>query len=258
MPEIPSPKTLLSGTGMIAVGVISVLFWQSDNVSLWWVFALGSSGWIVSLVLKLAWAVPLNKVIVTGLNRLAGESAGKLVSWIYIGLLTGIFECGVTYLFVVKSRLKTSDWNQAVAFGIGFGATEAVVLGLVSFIGSLVTILSFDHSNADEKKKIIKAANRGTALILLPIVERITALVIHAFSCVLIVYGVHTRHAIWFWLSFAFKSAIDSFAMWGIVDFQVKESTTRLAQFNLLIAGLAAVALLGMWLLHQKFLSLAT
>lgn len=253
MPEIQSYKRLLSGAGMIAAGIISGLFWQSGNVSIWWVFILGSIAWLISLVLKVSWAILLNKIIVSGINRLAGESVGKWFSWLYIGILTGIFECGVTYLFVVKSQLKIADWNQAVAFGIAFGATEAMVLGLVSFIGTLVTILRFDHSNPDEKKNIPKAIKQDIAIIVLPITERITTLVIHAFSCVLIVYGVHAQEAIWFWISFTFKSAIDSFAMWGIVDFQVKQSTTRLAQFNLMIAAFAAIALLGMWLLHQKF-----
>jgi uncharacterized membrane protein YhfC len=35
-----------------------------------------------------------------------------------------------TLLFALRTRLKAADWDEAVTFGIGFGAMEAFLLGL--------------------------------------------------------------------------------------------------------------------------------
>lgn len=180
---------------MILVAVIAVSFWQRGKPSLWIFVGIGALAWAVAVTLKVAWAVPTNKLVHSGLNQVLGKAIGEPLFWVYIGLLTGIFECGIKQLFVIKTRLKEADWNQAVAFGIGFGAMEAFLLGAVSFIGLLMVIVFFEHIPAEAKDQIAKGLGDNFAVIPLPIVERIIALLVHVFSSVLIVYGVQVKQA---------------------------------------------------------------
>ena len=52
----------------------------------------------------------------------------------YVGIRTGLFECGAKYLAVERTRLRDASLDEATAFGVGFGATEAVLLEIPSLI----------------------------------------------------------------------------------------------------------------------------
>lgn len=253
MLQPPSPLFLLSGIGMMLVAVAAVLLWQRGKAPLWAFVGFGALAWVVAVALKAAWAVPTNEYVHSGLQHLLPQSLAEPVFWLYIGLLTGIFECGVTQLFAVKTRLKKSDWNQAVAFGIGFGGVEAFLLGAVSFIGLLAVIVFFERIPAETRTEVIKALGDSPASIPLPIVERVTALLVHIYSCALIVYGTLVKEWRWFWFSFAYKTAVDAFAAWGILSFGVKESVAKMAQFEGMLLIFPVLALIGLWALKRKF-----
>lgn len=253
MSQPPSPLFFLSGIGMMLVAVTAVLLWQRGKPSLWLPVGIGAMAWAVAVVLKVAWAVPMNKLVHSGLNQFLGKAVSEPLFWLYIGLLTGIFECGVKQIFVAKTRLRNADWNQAIAFGIGFGAMEAFLIGAVSFIGLLAVIIFFEQIPAETKTQLAEAIGDSPALIPLPIIERIIALLVHTFSSVLIVYGVMVKQLRWFWLSFAYKSAVDAFAAWGILAFGVRESAVKLAQFEVMVSVFAIVALIGLWVMRSKF-----
>lgn len=57
---------------------------------------------------------------------------------------------------------------------------------------------------------------RGLISILLPVIERVSTLMIHVLSSVLLVYAVRMRQQRWFWLAFAYKTAVDGVAGWAL------------------------------------------
>jgi uncharacterized membrane protein YhfC len=249
----PSALFLFGGAGMIGVGILAVLLWQRRKPSLWPAVGLGAAAWAVSVALKFAWAVPTNAWIHRQLRHLLGATAAEPLFWLYIGLLTGIFECGITWLFVARSRLKKAGWNESVAFGIGFGAMEAVVLGAVSVIGLLAIILFFDQIPAADRSAVVRSLGGSSAVIPLPVVERAATLAIHCLSCVLIVYGVRMAQWRWFWLSFAYKTAVDTWAGWTVLSFGAKESVMKLAQMEAQAAVFGVIGLVGLAALKPKF-----
>jgi uncharacterized membrane protein YhfC len=129
-----------------------------------------------------------------------------------VGSLTGIFEVGITYLLLqlgAKRRGK-APWRSALAFGIGFGAVEALLLGinpLVSVIIALVSpaALPFDALQA---LSILNNPLWGAA----GVVERFFTIWIHVVCNVLIFYAIAVRQPKWFWLSFAYKTVLDTIA----------------------------------------------
>jgi len=238
---------------MITVGVVAMLYWRRRSQAPWGDFWLGALAWCVSVALKFVWAAPTNRFIHRWLEQsLPGWLASPLFE-LYVGLLTGIFECGFTLLIVRKTRLRSAGWNSAIAFGVGFGAIEAIMVGLLNFVGTLASILYWEQLAEAERTTVAAQTAMGVPAILLPAVERFVTLVIHVFSCILIAYGVRARQEVWFWMSFTYKSAVDAFAAWSIVSSQLTKSLTGLIILEMVVAAFAALGLMGLASMRRRF-----
>lgn len=213
-----SPIMLLQGAGMVAVGIAFVLYWRlSKRISIA-PFLIGAIAWFVTVSLKLGFALLLNNRIQHLLSGALRPSVADPLYWLYIGLLTGVFECGL--LLTLWRRIRTYDFNTAVAFGIGFGAIEAVMLG----ISSLTVVALAIAAPALLPKQIVESLAVSAWMIPAPIVERIVAVFAHIFSCVLIIRSAGRNRLGYFWIAFAYKSLIDAVAAWAQLGF--KANTT--------------------------------
>jgi uncharacterized membrane protein YhfC len=249
----PSFLFAFSGLGMIAVALIAVFFWQPSKRSmLLRFFLLGALAWIVGVSLKIAWAIPTNSTVRSSCDSIFGAGPGVLIYSLYIGLLTGVFECGVTYLFSSKTRLKKSEWQECVAFGIGFGAIESFLLGLVDLVSIVVVICFFDFIPSSVRANLV---GRYSELwtIPVPILERASTLLIHVYASVLILYGVRVCQNRWFWYSFFFKTGIDAFACWSVIIWKIKVTTSAYLQFELIIFLVALASVAGLRALKPRF-----
>ena len=101
----PSASYSLTGVGMIAVAVISVILWKRGRMASWAAFGLGALAWVASVALKVAWAVPVNPLVWKGLHAVLPPRLADPSFWLYVGLLTGVFKCGIALLFVRRTRL---------------------------------------------------------------------------------------------------------------------------------------------------------
>ncbi len=106
--------------------------------------------------------------------------------------MTGIFECGVTLGFASIRKIRAARWKEAVGFGLGFGAIEAFWVGLIAFVLVLLILLVPDKLPPELSQSVIPR-EQSFLVIPAPIIERITTIFIHAFSCLLIVYAVQFR-----------------------------------------------------------------
>ena len=50
--------------------------------------------------------------------------AGDVAFWIYIGLLTGVFECFAALLLLRRTKIMLGSPREVVAFGLGFGGVD--------------------------------------------------------------------------------------------------------------------------------------
>lgn len=206
-PAAVPPLALLSGIGMIVVALGFAAYAVRRQLG-WGALALGALAWGVTVALKFAWAIPCNPPIYSAVHHTMPSLCDPLFM-VYVGALTGVFEVGLVALLLYATRLGKAAWPCALAFGIGFGAMEALFFGVVSLSSTLSSMLiSMLHPPAPEV-----AARLGNILWLTaPVVERLAAIFIHTCANVLIFYAVKTRQARWFWLAFGCKTAVDAVA----------------------------------------------
>ncbi len=207
MSPILSPLALLGGTGMILVALGFIVYALVRRLG-WKYLLFGMLMWIVTVAVKFAIAIPFNGAVYRVLNPLGAP--GDLLFDLYVGSLTGFTEVLIVWLILRYTRLGQVPWERALAFGIGFGAVEALLLGLGSFLTMLIGIMTPEAIPPDALAQIAAANNPLVSLA--PIVERFFTIWIHIFCNVLLFLGAVKLQSRWFWLSFIFKSLLDAWA----------------------------------------------
>jgi len=242
-----NPLFLLSGAGMIAAGAGAVLYWALKKKLSIVPFLLGGAAWFVSVALKAGFAIAFNGKVQSLLNGWFRESAAGPLFWLYIGLLTGIFECGLVLLVTLWPKVRDYDFNQAVAFGAGFGATEAILLGLGSFAAVIAAMVM-----PDKMPKVLMDSFSGSAWVIpAPVVERVFAVIVHVFSCVLILQGARQKRWPLFWASFIYKTLIDAIAAWSQLSFKV-DTLGHIWAVEAIVAAFGVIGLLGLIRLQRQ------
>ena len=89
-----------------------------------------------------------------------------------------------------------------------------------------------------------------------PIVERVIAILIHAFSCLLIVYAVQVKAWKWFWVSFSYKTAVDALAGFIHLTYGLERATGStlavwLTEFAFLPFAIGGAW--GVWLFRNRW-----
>jgi uncharacterized membrane protein YhfC len=204
---------LLSGPLMMAVAVAFVIGWVSrSRTPLRWFWA-GAGIWAVGVALKALVAVLLNRPILSCLEAQFPHPAYLGLGSVYIGVLTGVFEVGITLLAACIWRSLANNGPRAVAVGIGAGAFEALLLGMTG-IAAVVVALS-DLPSGETVRGALAVQIQVTPLPWLAgPVERIIAILCHTSSRTLVLLSVATRRQSLFWAGFLVLTAIDSIAGW--------------------------------------------
>ena len=239
-----NPLFLLQGVGMISVALIVVLYWNRRGQVPFAFFLWGGLSWFVAMVFKSV-AASLTPQIITSLRDLMPIYVADPLVWLYIGSLTGVFECGVALAVIrLMQRIRSASWREALGYGLGFGACEAVLLGFYSFVVVLL-ILLIPEQLPPVLTALTEASHASLLTIPVPIVERAIVILLHAFSSVLIIYAVQKEEWAWFWLSFLYKTAMDTIAGYIQISYGVQNLT--LASAWLVELVLVPFALIGFW-----------
>ena len=238
----PGPMLLLPGAGMILVSLAFVVYAARRRLLGWRYFGLGALFWVFTVIVKFAFAIPVNPLVYRALGISYDKifSPGNLVAYLYIGALTGIFEAGLAYLILRKSRWGKSTWEQALVFGIGFGVIEALLLGIAGLLSALVGITSPDALPIPTLGSM--AGNATFIMGLAPIVERLSVILAHIFACVLIFYAIASGETKWAWLAVLYKTLLDAPA--GFASFWGVGTAEKLWTIE---AVIAVFGLIGLW-----------
>jgi uncharacterized membrane protein YhfC len=206
-PYMVNPYLLISPAGMILVGLIALLYWRRKTGVAWIYFGFGALIWVIAISIKL-----LMDFTVTTPFYLYLYSYGSLAAIIglslYVGLRTGLLESGLSYVGVRYTHFRTMNLDQALAFGIGFGAIEALALGVQTLLNLVVFVL--DPSLAVTLSLAQQASlNAPTIVAFAAIIERAFILLIHVFASVLVIFSVVTRMFRYLIYSILFKTLVD-------------------------------------------------
>ncbi len=243
---------VLIGSGMIAVALVFIVFARQRGGT-WLYLGLGALSWIVTcLVVKSKVAEIVEPVVYPALFVPGALWApGSVLFYVYVGTLTGVTEVLLTWLLLRYTRLGRVTWAKALAFGVGFGAFEAMYLGF-DHLATIITALSSPQS-------ITEAALSNLQLFsnplygLVPVADRLVAMLAHIFCNTLLFYGVAARQARWLWVSFAFKGLLD--AIVGFAYFWGSETLLKIWTIEGLGLAFAAAAWWGTRQIQRRYIS---
>jgi uncharacterized membrane protein YhfC len=213
---------LLSGIGMILVGILVPLYWQRKTKAGINYFLWGAGIWIVAVAVKIAMDYTITSPLSSAVQPY-GLAAVLVVMGLYVGLRTGLFESGFSYLAMLKTRLKKMNYKQGVAFGLGFGAIESLFLGVTSFLNILVFIMFPDVIALipeAAQSAIIAQLNASSWIVFGPIIERIGVMFIHVFGTLLVLYAVRSGKIVYLVVSILFKTLVDGIIPWLVYVMQ--------------------------------------
>jgi uncharacterized membrane protein YhfC len=242
------PWALASGIGMCAVAFVFATYAARQKLGGKYII-LGGAAWGISVALKVIFALLANQPVYDALfTTFTDKIAGPLM-WVYVGSLTGIFEVALVYLFLKVTRWGRASWKQALAFGIGFGSVEALLLGLNSLISVGVVLLMPDQFDPATLNAVARANNLLYSAA--PIIERIFVLLVHIFCSTAIFCAINASRMRWFWAAFILKTALDTVAAYG----QLKNLNTLgflwALEGAMVIFGF--IALYGTWLISKRY-----
>lgn len=203
-----SPLLLLSGIGMMLVAIIAVLYWKRKTKTALRYFLYGSALWVVAILAKIAMNLTVTGPLYYILRDSYSEAVFISLLGLYVGLQTGLFESGLSYIAVLKTKLRKMNFNEAVAFGIGFGALEAFLLGLASFISILTLMLIPELELQLSPDQLLQLSMSGW-VIAASIVERLATIFIHIFASVLVIYSVRSGKINFLVISILYKTLVD-------------------------------------------------
>ncbi len=253
--EIPQITWLafIPGAGMLIVGLIFSIYGVRKGG---WKYALlGAAFWAGTVVIKFAIAAVANAPLYRWMTAALPGLPGTLLFSLYVGLLTGVTEILITWLFLRFTRLGQTVWQKMLSFSLNFGSFEAILLGVSSLIGVITVMTMASQVPLTSIRNIAQLNNviYGMA----PIIERIFTIGVHLGCNLLLFYAVFKKESRWFWLSFALKSGIDAVAGYAQLSGQVSS-----VSFLWLIEGFVILfGLAGFWIsrwLRVKFAEVET
>jgi len=225
-----SSSALITGKLMVLVGVLAVWSWGRRSHVPWLYFVIGAAIWGVGVVLKFGWALPFNESIFRAINESLPRYVTLAVGALYVGLLTGVFEIGVTVVAARRWPRLSHGSERGIAVGIGAGAAEAIILGM------LVSLSSFVKPEA--------AMAGPLSLALLPVAERFLALLCHASSRALVFFAVATHRWRWAVGGFVLLTGVDTVAGAFLLSKEWAAMSPWLVEIALIPFGLVSIALL--------------
>ena len=236
----------LGPAGMILVGVLSIAIWRLKSHAGMKYFLAGGAVWAAAIILKLLLDVTLTPRLLW-ISSL-GSTVFLTVMGAYVGIRTGLFECGLIYITFIKSELRNMSFDEAVAFGIGFGASEAILLGIQSLIQILMFTLNPEllYLIPESQRRIAEASlSMPTWVVAAPAIERTFTLFSHIFAALLISVSVAQSRPSFFLLSFAYKSLLDALVPYIQVTFKPNISPIGAYEAEIWIIFMGSIALLG-------------
>jgi uncharacterized membrane protein YhfC len=184
----PTPLLLSSGIGMMIIGLLPIVYWRRTHGVAWKVFGIGGIAWLSAILLKVVLDITISPFLVGAVGTTSSLASAAAIG-IYVGLRTGIFENGFTFIWARRMQLRNASFDEALAFGLGFAGVEAVALGLNSFL-SIMAILTnpglLDSLSPALQQAYSAQFALGPALIGPPLIERASTLFIHSFAVVLV------------------------------------------------------------------------
>lgn len=207
-----NPLLIFAPLGMIFVGLLSIYLWRKRSRVGLKCFFFGGLVWFAAIIPKIVLDYLLTPNLSLWTMKVYGFPTAQFILGAYVGLRTGLLECGFAYLALSKSRLRGFSLDEATAFGIGFGSFEAVLLGFPALIQIMVFIANPSLLNLlpqTQRQMVESQLNLPTWVVPAPIIERIFTLFVHVFTTLLVFASITRRRPLYLLGAILYKSLLD-------------------------------------------------
>ena len=233
--------SFIPAVGMMIVASAAVIYWRRVSKLQFRWFWLGAGLWTIAVALKMVCALLTNKAAIGFMSEtLSSYPLLILGGGLFVGLQSSFFEIGLTLLAVLIWRQLGRDANRAIGIGMGAGAFEAMLLGLVSLTGILAVLIGIP-----ETEKIREGIDKTAAVTplfwLVAPAERIIAILCHASSRALVLLGARNRKTMMAFWGFLIFTLLDGVA--GAAHISGKIGTISMWWIELAILPFALISI---------------
>lgn len=226
------PETLpraLSPTLMIVLPILLGMYFNRRYQLSWGIFGIGALTFIGSQVLHIPFNLFLLNPWMTDTLGLEFEpgTTDLLITGILLGLSAGLFE-ETARLVVFRHWLKDKlSWKNGLMFGAGHGGGEAIILGTVVFYTFLQMLILyqaspqvFDFLVGPDQREAVRALvdqywGYPWHFFLLPVAERIGAILIHLSLTALVLQVFRRGKFYWYFLAVGWHTLVNTVAVYG-------------------------------------------
>lgn len=200
-------------------------------------------GALIFLVFQILTRIPLLGYLQQNLWYQVFSTSYPLISGLLIALSAGLFEEIGRYVGFRFFLQKHLDWESGIAYGIGHGGLESLLIG-TAFLNYLVYSILINAGKAPPQlsKSVISAlVDTAPSLFVVGGIERVLAFIVQIGFSLVVLYGIKSKKGLFLLLAIALHTLLDFGAVMFAGNTLVVE--TYLAVF-------AAVSLV--WIVKSK------
>jgi uncharacterized membrane protein YhfC len=123
---------------------------------------------------------------------------------VYGALMAGVFEETGRFISFKLLKLKYNGIETGLAYGIGHGGIEAILLAGLAMIGTMIFSINANMGNYNTAENLVQINAQITAIASMPSyrflisgMERIFAICIHIALSVIVFYSVFVKNKVW-------------------------------------------------------------
>jgi uncharacterized membrane protein YhfC len=235
--------SIIPAAGMMIVASLAVIIWRRvSGLQFRW-FLIGAALWTVAVIMKVVCALLTNKAAFGYMKEHLSHPLYVLGGGLLLGIQSSLFEIGLTLAAVLIWKRFGRDANRAIGIGVGAGAVEALLLGIMSLAGILTFLAGLPGTEVVREK--IDAVARVTPLfILIAPVERILTIPCHASSRALVLLGVTHRKPVMIFWGFLLFTLLDGVAGLFLISGKTSQISTWWVELAALPFAVASIPIL--------------
>lgn len=194
-----------------------IFFYKKEKISLKVVLIAAIAFFISTQILEAS----IHKVVLVNNKTTAEFFENPWFYMLYAGFMSGIFEEVSRYLmfkFVLKNNRQ---WKDGLAYGLGHGSIEAMLLVGVTFFNNIIMafqinsgnfqkLLQLENAPVDVLNEIyIRMVNLPSYIWGIASIERICTMIIQVGLSLIVLYAVRERKVIYLFLAILIHAIVD-------------------------------------------------
>lgn len=163
----------------------------------------------------------------SGLMSPGGLLSSPLAFALYGGLMAGLFEESARFIAYKKLIPKQREWKDGLAYGLGHGGIEMLLLGGLNLVAYFVISVMYNNGNAGIPEAAIQPiASTPWWQFGLGGLERMMALIIQIALSIFLLYGIRNNKNIYLLYAILLHALLDfapAFYQKGLLNIYVTE-----------------------------------